>query len=53
MSDEGGEGEMVLWAKKTWAEDSELIEHMCKSLDPLNRAIGKRIKVLAGVEKEN
>jgi hypothetical protein len=40
------------WAKETYEKHPDIVEHMRKSLDPLDRAIAIRIKVLAGVEEE-
>ncbi|WP_156158892.1 hypothetical protein [Methanosarcina siciliae] len=37
------------WAKRTYAEHHETVEHMKNSSDPLDRAIANRITCVAGV----
>jgi len=37
------------WVKQTCSEHPEILDHMRKSTDPLNRAIAVRIMINAGV----
>lgn len=38
------------WAEQTCAKHPEILEHMSKSLDVMDRAIAKRIMKIAGVK---
>ncbi|BAW28068.1 long chain acyl-coa synthetase [Methanosarcina thermophila] len=38
------------WAKQTCTNHLEILEHMRKSTDPMDRAIAKRIMQTAGAE---
>jgi len=41
------------WAKQTCTNHLEILKHMRKSTDVLDRAIAKRIMQTAGVEKSD
>ena len=39
------------WAKQVYSQHPDILEHMMKSTDVLDRVIAKRIMLIAGVEK--
>lgn len=41
------------WAAQTCTNHLEILEHMRKSTDAMDRAIAKRIMQIAGVEKSD
>ena len=41
------------WTKMMNTQYPDILEHMRKSTDPLDRAISKRIMQIAGVEKSD
>lgn len=41
------------WAEQTCTNHFEILEHMRKSIDVIDRAIAKRIMQIAGVEKSD
>jgi hypothetical protein len=41
------ERKLKVWAKKVYEEHPDIIDHMLKSHDCLERVIAKRIKILA------
>jgi hypothetical protein len=41
------------WAEQTCTNHLEILEHMRKSTDPLDRVIAKRIMQIAGVENSD
>jgi len=42
--------DFLSWAKQVCIEHPDILEHMMKSTDVLDRVIAKRIMIIAGVE---
>lgn len=52
MQDESQDSNIFLWAKRVSSEHPDILEHMLKSQDVLDKVIARRILAIAGGEDD-